>query len=197
MGKNRETLQSLSLSHRLVHAVARAAQPGRRQTTRQPPRDAVLRRRDAMGPQHRVEGRLHARPLRARRRLFVRAGARHRLRRDDDVLVSHRGAAPRRRQDRRAFRDLEQARAAQRRRAPGDGAPRGSGQRPARRHRIPVGHSAARSRTSRALGRARISGPPRRRRHRVERAHRLHRRRVRRADDRSALPPRRSRSTKH
>ena len=72
----------------------------------------------------------------------------------------------------------------------GHGAPRGSGQRPARRHRFSVGHSAARARTSRALGRARISGPARRRRHRVERAHRLRRRRVRRADDRSSLSPR-------
>ena len=72
----------------------------------------------------RIEGRLHARPLRARRRLRVRAGARRRLRRDHDVLVPHRRAAARRRQDRRAVGDPEQAGPVDARRARDHGAAR-------------------------------------------------------------------------
>ena len=105
MGKNRETLQALTQSHQSVHQARVAAQPRRAAGARRPPRGRASTTLVARWAGiDRIEGRVHARPLRARRRLRVRAGARRRLRRDDDVLVPHRRAAARRRQDRRCRR---------------------------------------------------------------------------------------------
>ena len=116
------------------------------------------------------------------------------LRRDDDVLVPHRRAAARRRQDRRADGDPEQARPADARRATGHGAARRGRRRAARGHRISVGHPADGPRPPRAVGRRRISRPSRGRRHRARGARRVRRRRVRRADDGPPLSPRDSRA---
>ena len=148
-----------SRSRTVCSPSSRAAQPRRAQSASGASRGGSTYVVARWARIDRIEGRLHARPLRARRGLRVRAGSRHRLRRDHDVLVPHRRAAARRRQDRRADRDLEQARPADPGGALGDGTARRGRGATCWRHRFSVGHPADRARTPRAMGRRRISGP--------------------------------------